>query len=129
MTVKVEEMTKERIIYISIIAPLSFPVDVETPLSSTVAFKQAAGVPVCCIMDFTQSNLGFSDMIMGLALSQGKPGGFWDPDVYSIIVGTLDWVKFGIKAMQEQEQYKGARAEAIVGSREEALELAHSLLK
>ncbi len=129
MSVKVEEMHQERILILSVIAPLEFPADVETPLTASVAFKSKVGAPICRIMDFTQSNLGFSDMIMGLALEQGKPGGFWDTDVHHIIIGTLDWVKFGIKAMQEQEQYKGARAEAIVGSREEALALAHSLLK
>jgi hypothetical protein len=128
MTVKIEEMSEERIVIASIIAPIEFPHDVEMPLSAAVQFKEKVGTPVCRIMDFTASNLQFSEMMFGLAGEQDKPGGFWDKDVYSILIGTSEWVTFGVESTK-QAQYEGAEIKGLVATREEALALARSLLQ
>ncbi|MBI5958113.1 MAG: hypothetical protein HY866_05225 [Chloroflexi bacterium] len=129
MTATVEELAAERIVIITISAPIQFPTDVEIPLSSSVDFKGKAGTPTCRIMDFSHSNLQFSEMVYGLGGELGKPGGFWDQDVFHVLIGTNEWVKFGVDAMLEQEQYKGANIKGLVATREEALDMAYSLLK
>lgn len=129
MTATVEEFAEQRTVVITISAPLNFPDDVEVPLNAGVALKKKVGAPICRILDFTHSNLQFSDIVNGLGLELGKPGGFWDQDVYSIVIGTNEWVKFGIESVQEQEQYRGANIKGLVASREEAFEIAQSLIE
>lgn len=128
MSVKVEEFLSERIVIVSIIAPIKFPADVDTPLEAGATFKKKAGVPCCRILDFTNSNLQFSEMVLGAGMELGKPGGFWDKDIFHILIGTNEWVKFGVESIQEQDQYKGANIKGLVATREEALKMAHSLL-
>jgi hypothetical protein len=128
MTATVEELAENRSVIVTISAPINFPADVEIPLSAGLALKEKLGAPICRIMDFTHSHLQFSDMVNGLGGELGKPGGFWDQDVYSIVIGTNEWVKFGIESVLEQEQYRGANIKGLVATREEALAIAASLV-
>jgi len=128
MTATVEEFIEKRLVIVTISAPISFPIDVEIPLNAGLTLKQKLGAPVCRIMDFTHSHLQFSDMVNGLGGELGQPGGFWDPDVYSIVVGTNEWVKFGIESVLDQEQYRGATIKGLVATRAEALAVAEALI-
>jgi hypothetical protein len=128
VTALVEEFAKKRTVIVTISAPISFPAEVDIPLSAGRSVKQKLGSPVCRILDFTHSQLQFSDMVNGLSGELGKPGGFWDHGVFSIVIGTNEWVKFGIESVLEQEQYRGANIKGLVATREEALAIATSLV-
>ena len=63
--------------------------------------------PIYRINDFTNMELPFSGLVMGLGLeAQGRPGSLSDPRIKPIFVGTSKMVGLGAKSAR-QEHYGG----------------------
>lgn len=105
MTLQVQELPSESIIVCTVGLPHTPEEDVRGSLQATIEFKQKMGGQVYRIVDLSQFDLSFSEAMMGMNAERGHEGGVSDNQVYTIYVGSGEWVQFGVKAFQEQEQY------------------------
>jgi len=120
MSIKVEQFPDKNIV-LTYVAPLSVPADAITALQESSKFKQEMGGTCYRILDFTQANLNFSDMVVGMAFEKGHDGGVYDANVPNIFIGSGELVKLGVESLATQEHYQGANVKGLYASREEAL--------
>lgn len=126
MTLKIEELPDEAIIVCTINLPHVPAEDVRDTLQATASFKEKLGKKVYRIVDLSLFELSFSEAVMGMGAEKDAPGGINDPDVSTIYVGSGEWVTFGVKAFQEQEQYGETHILAICNTVDEALSAARA---
>ncbi len=77
-------------------------------IADTIAdmFAEEEG-PIYRINDFTDMDLPFGGLVMGLGLeTQGRPGSLSDPRIKTVFVGTSEMVELGAKSAR-QEHYGG----------------------
>ena len=127
MSIKVEKYPDIHTVLITMQEPLIVPDDAVGALATSAAFKKEQGCHIYRIMDFTQVNLNFSDMMVGMATEKGHEGGLYDPDVSTIFIGSGELVELGVEALKNQPHYQGANVAGLVRTREEALEIARKL--
>jgi hypothetical protein len=108
--------------------PLTMPQDAEQILVDTLALMEKIKRPIYRVMDFTKTNLQFSDMMVGMSYDKGRKGGTYDADITTVFVGSDDLVKLGTDAMMQQDHFKGAKVAGLATSVEEAVEIARGLL-
>lgn len=105
MAINIEKLNSEAIIILTGIEPLAVPDDPMTVMQEVVNFKKEVGRPVYRILDFSQTNLTFSDMMMSMAFEKDQEGGANDPAVSTVIVGKDELVRLGADSLRTQEQY------------------------
>ena len=127
MPVNIERLVDERIIIFRMYVQADPDEDQKTLLKAVIEFKHEVGGHICRIMDFSEVQVGFSDMMLGMASEKEKEGGVNDPDVSTVFIATTELAQFGVKAFQEQTQYGSFRnIVALVSSREEAMTAARA---
>ena len=127
MSLRTEKFPEVRAILFTFTPPLSMPADVITGLTESAAFKREIGAPISRIFDLTQIAIRFTDILMGLAIEKGFEGGFYDPEVYTVILGQEEWLTVGLEVMKSHPSYKKTNVVGSVHTREEALALAQKL--
>lgn len=120
MAINVEKLASEAIIILYGSEPLAVPEDPMKVMQEVVNFKKEVGRPVYRVLDFSKTNLTFSDMMMSMAFEREQSGGANDPDVSTVIVGTTEVVRLGAESLRSQEQYGKANVH-FVTSVDEAL--------
>jgi hypothetical protein len=128
MPTKTEQISNLPIVVCHMLPPLTMPQDAENIIVDTIALMEKIKRPIYRVMDFTTTNLQFSDMVVGMSYDKGKKGGTYDPDITTIFVGSDELVKFGTEAMMNQDHFKGAHVAGLATSVDEAIEMARSLL-
>ena len=71
MSIKVTSYADERILVITMTPPIITPDDPIATLQACVEFKATGATPVCRILDFSQTKIDFSSMMMGMAAERG----------------------------------------------------------
>ncbi len=128
MSTKMRIVDDAPIVVVTYLDPIAVPGDADDALAAGTELKNRTGGKICRILDFSQVNLNFGDMVVGMSYERGKAGGVYDEDVYNIFVGTDEWVKLGVESLGSQEQYKGAQVNGLFTSEAEAIEAARALL-
>lgn len=105
MTVAFQEYPTEGIILCTLGLPHDPMGDVNLTLEKVADYKKQVGKQVYRIVDLSKFNLTFSEAMMGMGAELNKEGGVNDSGVWTIYVGTGEWVQFGVKAFNEQAQY------------------------
>ena len=122
MSIETKVLPNEPVIIISVTPPIKTPDDAVALYSEVVKFKRDAGVkPVYRVLDFSRAQLHFSDMMVGMAAERGQEGGYSDPEVRTVFVGTDEMVEFGVKALQNQTQYSAANIVGMFTSVDDAV--------
>ncbi|MBZ0310044.1 MAG: hypothetical protein K8I82_28545 [Anaerolineae bacterium] len=107
MPVTAQKLTDENIIVVSYESPYRVEDTIESVETIHQIVEEATDV-IYLIVDLTRLNMGFSDMVQGLAAStSGKQG--WslkDPRTRLVVVGANKLIEFGVKAVN-QTQYGG----------------------
>ena len=127
MSIRVEKFADIRTVFVTMVPPLTVPEDAIQALTASAEFKKEVERPICRIMDFSQVDLNFSDMMVGMASEKGHEGGLYDPDVATVFIGSGEMVELGVNALKNQPHYEGANVAGLVRTREEALEIARKL--
>ncbi len=110
MTVKVVETNDQtRTIVLEIIPPIAVPADPMNTADLAHEYQKKLGAKIFRILDFTRSELDFSNMIQGMAIEIGRPGGQSDENVTSFYVGGKDeLIELGVHALETQQQYQAS---------------------
>lgn len=117
------------ILIVTYLPPVAVPDDAVTSLEASAKLKQESdGGPICRILDFSQAQLDFSSMVLGMSFEKGKDGGTYDSAVANYFVGSDEWVSLGVKSLSEQEHYKGANVKGLFTSQDEAIAAARQFL-
>ncbi len=125
MSIQIEKLPEIRTIYYTLSEPVELPGDPATSMAATAQFKQelSGEGKVYRVLDFSDVNLGFGDMMVGIAMEREHEGGAFDPDVATIYIGKSELVKLGANALKSQNQFQGSNVIGVVETREEALDL------
>jgi hypothetical protein len=128
MSIHIEHIDTDPIVVITFQAPISMPDDPMKALEAGAKLKHKVGGRICRILDFSNVQLNFSDMMLGMSFEKNQEGGTYDPDVANIFIGSDDLVKFGVESLSSQEHYKGANVKGLFTSRDEAIAKAREIL-
>jgi hypothetical protein len=128
MSTKMRIVDDAPILVVTFLDPIAVPGDADDALAAGAELQNSTGGKICRVLDFSQANLNFGDMVVGMSYERGKAGGVYDEDVYNIFVGTDDWVKLGVESLGTQEHYKGANVKGLFTSEADAVEAARALL-
>lgn len=131
MSIEIKQLPNEPIIVLKVVPPPVVPDDTITVTKEAASFKKKVGGHIYRIVDFSafSKNFSFADLIHGMAAELKVEGGINDMDVSSIFVGSDEWVVFGAKAFQEQDQYGPTNVKHICTTVEEAVEFARNDMK
>lgn len=124
MTIELTEMPEEPILKIVVQHPFDSEKDLSDTLDAVAAFQRKMGSHVYRIVDLTNFNLTFPELMGAMAFDRNKDGGINDPQVSTIYVGSGEWVEFGVTALKEQDQYGDTNVIGLCGSVDEALAVA-----
>ena len=119
MTVEVTRHSELPAVYLKIVNPNRGPDDIAVNMNEGLKLKHELGGHVYRIIDVTEVEMSFSDMMVAMSADRGGEGTLDDPDVTTIYVGRGDLVAFGVKALAEQDQY-GQLGVKLFASGEEA---------
>lgn len=103
------------------VPPPVFPQDMLDLHKAVSDFKKEMGTHIYRVVDISAmpSTLGMT--IEAMAADMNPDGGVNDMGITSIYIGSGEWVKFGAKAFQEQQQYGPTNVKAVVSTVDEAM--------
>ncbi|HML23407.1 MAG TPA: hypothetical protein PKD09_17255 [Aggregatilinea sp.] len=105
MAMQIEQVPGEPIIIVHFTGWVE-PLEVVDPmLEKVVAFKRETQQHVYRILDFSQAQLDFGEMVQGMGSEVNREGGSNDPDVTTMFVVSDDLHKLGVQSIQQQDQY------------------------
>ncbi len=128
MAMQTEKLPELRAIIFALHGAIETLEEPARSMAETVAFKKEVDGIVFRVVDFTDAQLDFSNLVMGMAMEKQHEGGAFDPEVATIYVGVHDLVELGVRAFKEQEQYAGSNVIGLVSTRQEALDLIRAQL-
>lgn len=126
MAIQVEKFPDKKILLTTFQEPLDIRVDPEQALQEAASFSQAVDGSFIRILDFSNVNMNFGDMVVGMSFEKGREGGAYDPNVRTIFIGSGPMVEMGVTSLTSQEQFKGVTVLGLFGTREEALDCART---
>lgn len=109
MTVNIIEKNEDNnYILLEVVQPIQMPDDPQATSDIAHEFQAKLGRPVYRILDFSSSQLGFSDLVSGMGIEIGRPGGSSDLNLTHIFaVGANEIAKLGVNALKtQQDTYK-----------------------
>lgn len=95
--------------------------EVAPMLEKVVGFKRQVKGHVYRILDFSQAELDFGEMVQGMGSEINREGGSNDPDVTTLFVVSDEIHKLGVQSIKEQDQYGKAPVQFFT-SCDEAIE-------
>ena len=117
MAVDINILPDEPVIVFTIQAPVDGEKDARTTSEKAIEFAHELGQPVYRIVDFSQVNVTFTDILMGISAGTGVP----DDLVHTYMVGSHELVRLAAES-SAQEQYGGGIQVQLYASIDEALD-------
>lgn len=116
MSVDINILQEEPVILFTIQAPIDGENDARVTSEKAIEFAEELGQPVYRIVDFSQVDVTFTDIVMGMSAGAGVPADL----VQTYMVGSHALVKLAAES-SAQEQYGGIQV-YLYASVDEALD-------